>query len=108
MQLTADRGLVLTDSRGKELWSAKEFSGTASNAVFNDTGSFKIVGSDSSTLWDTFSNSTDTLLPMQTMAVNGKLYSRLSATNFTRGKFQLSFGDDAWESCATYLRYSYG
>ncbi|KAK1402740.1 Receptor-like serine/threonine-protein kinase [Heracleum sosnowskyi] len=94
VQLTADRGLVLADSRGKELWRYKEFSGTASNAVFNDTGNFKIVGSDSSTLWDTFSNPTDTLLPTQTLAVNGKLYSRLSATNFTRGKFQLNFGND--------------
>ncbi|KAK1390802.1 G-type lectin S-receptor-like serine/threonine protein kinase RLK1-like [Heracleum sosnowskyi] len=37
VQLTADRGLVLSDSQGKELWKSAMLSGTASNGVFNDT-----------------------------------------------------------------------
>ncbi|KAL8110336.1 G-type lectin S-receptor-like serine/threonine-protein kinase LECRK3 [Apium graveolens] len=94
VQLTVDRGLVLSDSRGNGIWTSKSFSGTASNAAFNDTGNFRIVGSDTTTLWDTFSNPTDTLLPTQTMDVNGELYSRKTETNFTRGRFQLRLLDN--------------
>ncbi|KAK1371203.1 Bulb-type lectin domain-containing protein [Heracleum sosnowskyi] len=94
VQLTADRGLVLSDSKRNEIWTSKPFSGTASSAAFNDTGNFRIVGSESSTLWDTFSNPTDTLLPTQTMGVYGELYSRRTETNFTRGRFQLRLLND--------------
>lgn len=93
VQLTADRGLVLSDSRGKELWRS-EMSGTASNGVFNDTGNFIIFGRSSTNLWDSFSNPTDTLLPTQTLGINGMLNSRLSETNFTKGRFQLRLLDN--------------
>ncbi|KAK1371206.1 Receptor-like serine/threonine-protein kinase [Heracleum sosnowskyi] len=82
------------DSKRNEIWTSKPFSGTASSAAFNDTGNFRIVGSESSTLWDTFSNPTDTLLPTQTMGVYGELYSRRTETNFTRGRFQLRLRND--------------
>ncbi|KAK1402957.1 Receptor-like serine/threonine-protein kinase [Heracleum sosnowskyi] len=94
VQLTADRGLVLSDSRGKELWKSAMSSGTASNGVFNDTGNFIIFGRSSTKLWDSFSNPTDTLLPTQTLRINGMLYSRLSETNFTKGRFQLRLLDN--------------
>ncbi|XP_074349809.1 G-type lectin S-receptor-like serine/threonine-protein kinase RLK1 [Apium graveolens] len=89
VQLTTDRGLVLTDTQGKELWRSEPLSGTASRGVFNDTGNFMIFGSSWTKLWDSFSNPIDTLLPAQTMEVNGTLNSRLTETNFTKGKFQL-------------------
>lgn len=76
VQLTADRGLVLSDSRGKDLWKSAILSGTASNGVFNDTGNFVIFGPRSTKLWDSFSYPTDTLLPTQTLGQNGMLYSR--------------------------------
>ncbi|KAK1356126.1 Receptor-like serine/threonine-protein kinase [Heracleum sosnowskyi] len=89
LQLTADRGLVISDSRGKDLWRSTSISGTASNAVLNDTGNFIIVGSDSNKVWDSFSNPTDTLLPTQVMDNGGVLYSKRSESNFSRGRFQL-------------------
>ncbi|KAL8110337.1 hypothetical protein AgCh_026166 [Apium graveolens] len=94
VQLTADRGLVLSDLKRNVIWTSEPFSGTAFYAAFFDTGNFRIVGSKSSTVWDTFSNPTDTLLPTQTMDVYGKLYSRRTETNFTRGRFQLRLLDD--------------
>ncbi|WOH14401.1 hypothetical protein DCAR_0933920 [Daucus carota subsp. sativus] len=94
VQLTDDRGLVLTDTQGKELWKSEPYSGIASNGVFKDTGNFVIVGSDSTILWDTFSNPTDTLLPTQTLEVYGTLYSHLTENNFSRGRFQLRLLND--------------
>ncbi|KAL8093235.1 hypothetical protein AgCh_035213 [Apium graveolens] len=91
VQLTADRGLVLGDFQGTELWSSEPFSGTVSSVVFNDTGNFMIFGSNSTLLWDSFSNPTDTLLPTQTMELGGTLFSRHTETNFTKGRFQLRF-----------------
>lgn len=69
MQLTADRGLVLNDFQGTELWISELFSGTVSTVVFNDTGNFMMFDSSSTMLWDSFSNPTDTLLPTQTMEI---------------------------------------
>ncbi|KAK1401576.1 Bulb-type lectin domain-containing protein [Heracleum sosnowskyi] len=94
VQLTDDRGLVLSDTQGKELWKSEPFSGIASRGVFSDTGNFKIVGSDSSVLWDTFSNPTDTILPTQTLEVYGTLYSRRTENNFSKGRFQLRLLND--------------
>ncbi|KAK1356128.1 Bulb-type lectin domain-containing protein [Heracleum sosnowskyi] len=54
VQLTADRGLVLSDSQGDELWRSDSFSGIATNGVLDDAGNFIIFSSDSTTLWDSF------------------------------------------------------
>uniref|UniRef100_A0A175YFJ8 Receptor-like serine/threonine-protein kinase n=1 Tax=Daucus carota subsp. sativus TaxID=79200 RepID=A0A175YFJ8_DAUCS len=94
VQLTADHGLDLSDSKGKEFWRSGMLAGTASKAVLNDTGNFMIFNSHSEKLWDSFSNPTDTLLPTQTLGIGGTLYSRLSETNFTKGRFQLRFLDN--------------
>ncbi|KAL1832058.1 hypothetical protein ACET3Z_001709 [Daucus carota] len=94
VQLTADRGLVLSDSRAKDLWSSTSISGTAANAVLNDTGNFMILGSDSTKVWDSFSNPSDTLLPTQTLDNGGVLYSKRSESNFSQGRFQLRLLQD--------------
>ncbi|KAK1355487.1 putative receptor protein kinase ZmPK1 [Heracleum sosnowskyi] len=94
VQLTADRGLVLRDFEGTDLWRSETFSGTASTVVFNDTGNFMIFDSSSTMLWDSFSNPTDTLLPTQTMEIGGTLFSRHTETNFTKGRFQLRLLDN--------------
>ncbi|KAL8099511.1 hypothetical protein AgCh_031953 [Apium graveolens] len=94
VQLTADRGLVLSDSRGKDLWSSVSFSGTASTAVLNDTGNFMILGSDSTKVWDSFSNPSDTLLPTRVMDNGGVLYSKRTDSIFSRGRFQLRLLQD--------------
>lgn len=94
VQLTADRGLVLSDSGGKDLWWSVSISGTASSAVLNDTGNFMIFGSDSTKVWDSFGNPSDTLLPTQVMDNGGVLYSKRKETNFSRGRFQLRLLQD--------------
>ncbi|KFK27852.1 hypothetical protein AALP_AA8G437900 [Arabis alpina] len=66
--LTANRGLVLTDPRGQELWrsSLPPSSVNVSRGSITDAGKFALLSEDSETeLWSSFANPTDTLLPTQ-------------------------------------------
>ncbi|KAK1365027.1 putative non-specific serine/threonine protein kinase [Heracleum sosnowskyi] len=96
VQLTADRGLVVTDPKGKQLWNSGKISDQAqvSHALFNDTGNFQLLSSDSTKLWESFSYPTDTLLPTQIMPTGGVLYSRRNKNDFSRGRFQLRLLED--------------
>ncbi|KAL1832362.1 hypothetical protein ACET3Z_002013 [Daucus carota] len=89
VQLSADRGLVLSDPEGKQLWNSGTISGQVSRAFFNDTGNFQLLSSDSTKLWESFDYPTDTLLPTQIMQTEGALYSRRSQISFSKGRFQL-------------------
>ncbi|KAM7497566.1 hypothetical protein LguiA_021980 [Lonicera macranthoides] len=87
LDLNPQNGLVLTDPQGTQLWSTP-ISSTIDHGFFNDTGNFALVGTNSSNLWESFENPTDTLLPTQTMEINGVLNSRISDTDFSQGRFQ--------------------
>ncbi|KAL7203014.1 hypothetical protein ACSBR1_034461 [Camellia fascicularis] len=60
----------------------------------NDTGNFVLLRSDSVNLWESFKNPTDTMLPTQIMESGGVIFSRLSETNFSRGRFQFRLLQD--------------
>ncbi|VVB17544.1 unnamed protein product [Arabis nemorensis] len=95
--LTEDRGLVLTDPRGQELWrsSLPQSSGSVSRRRISDTGKFVLLSEDIDTeLWSSFSNPTDTLLPTQSIEVGGNLSSRRTETSFAKGRFLLRLGSD--------------
>ncbi|GAY49922.1 hypothetical protein CUMW_122780 [Citrus unshiu] len=94
VKLTADRGLVLNDPQGKQVWSSKIDIGTVAIGVMNDTGNFVLASSSSSKLWDSFTNPSDTLLPGQMMETEQGLFSRKSDTNFSRGRFQFRLLED--------------
>ncbi|MQL41348.1 hypothetical protein EI012_25915, partial [Escherichia coli] len=53
-------------------------------------GNFILVNSGSTIVWESFKNPTDTLLPNQSLELDDKLTCRLTETNYTRGRFQLS------------------
>ncbi|CAH8389649.1 unnamed protein product [Eruca vesicaria subsp. sativa] len=69
--LTADRGLVLSDPRGQQLWYSAfaPSNGSVSQGRINDAGNFGLLSErteDSGEfLWSSFANPTDTLLPTQ-------------------------------------------
>ncbi|OAY58829.1 G-type lectin S-receptor-like serine/threonine-protein kinase RLK1 [Manihot esculenta] len=89
LELTADRGLVLTSPQGAEIWKSGINLGEAANGFMNDTGNFILSNSGSEILWESFDYPTDTLLPGQTLERGGQiLSSRLTETNFSRGRFQ--------------------
>ncbi|KAM0065250.1 putative protein kinase RLK-Pelle-SD-2b family [Helianthus debilis subsp. tardiflorus] len=93
VELINRRGLVLSDPQGKEVWSSRSISDVA-YGVMNDTGNFVVVNSNSSNLWESFNNPADTMLPTQVLERGGVINSRLSETNFSRGRFQLRLLQD--------------
>ncbi|KAK8618655.1 hypothetical protein V6N13_132640 [Hibiscus sabdariffa] len=94
VELTADRGLVLTDPNGQLLWRSDLVAGDVAFARMNDTGNFVVYGSGSERLWESFDNPTDTLLPTQVIGKNGLLSSRYKESNFSKGRFQFRLLED--------------
>ncbi|KAI7984311.1 G-type lectin S-receptor-like serine/threonine-protein kinase LECRK3 [Camellia lanceoleosa] len=76
--LTIDRGLVLSDPRGKELWNSQPILNNVAYGFMNDTGNFVLLRNDSFYLWESFKNPTDTMLPTHIMESGGVIFSRLS------------------------------
>ncbi|KAF4359221.1 hypothetical protein F8388_005330 [Cannabis sativa] len=94
LELTADRGLLLTDPRNQELWKSGTIVSQADMAIFNDTGNFVLFDRKSEKIWESFNHPTDTLLPTQVLEKGVVVSSRVSSTNFSRGRFQLSLKTD--------------
>ncbi|KAB2069257.1 hypothetical protein ES319_A08G085300v1 [Gossypium barbadense] len=112
VELTADQGLVLTDPNGLLIWRSDFATGEVAFATMNDTGNF-VVYSDSESLWESFNNPTDTLLPTQVIDRGGLLSSRHKENNFSKGRFQFRLLPDGnavlnsinLESNFTYVAY---
>ncbi|PQQ00041.1 uncharacterized protein Pyn_37453 [Prunus yedoensis var. nudiflora] len=94
VNLTANSGLVLRSPQGEELWKSGTSVGVVANGVMNDTGNFVLQDRNSESLWETFKNPTDTMLPGMTFERSGKLSSRQSETTYSKGKFQLLLQED--------------
>ncbi|ONK79721.1 uncharacterized protein A4U43_C01F9380 [Asparagus officinalis] len=90
---TQDGGLSLRDHAGNEIWNAG-VNGAASAAML-DTGNLVLSSSSNSgTLWQTFDNPTDTILPGQTLNQGTSAYAKLTDDNYTQGRFMLKLQDD--------------
>ncbi|VVA40618.1 PREDICTED: G-type lectin S-receptor [Prunus dulcis] len=94
VNLTANSVLVLRSPQGDELWESGTSAGVVAKGVMNDTGNFVLQDRNSESLWETFNNPTDTMLPGQTFERSRKLSSRQSETNYSKGRFQLLLQDD--------------
>ncbi|KAJ0084579.1 hypothetical protein Patl1_29853 [Pistacia atlantica] len=55
----------------------------------SNTGNFELFDSNSDKAWESFRNPTDTMLPSQTLESGELLSSKLSETNFSKGRFQM-------------------
>ncbi|KAK7251799.1 hypothetical protein RIF29_35328 [Crotalaria pallida] len=121
VQLTAT-GLTLSNPQGEAIWKAEPpESETVSYGAMLDTGNFVLASTDSSStspststyVWESFKNPTDTLLPGQNLNVQGTLTSRLTESNYTKGRFQLYFDNGnmflnsiGWPDANTDSRYT--
>ena len=92
VELIAGRGLVLTGSKGEELW-ATNTTGTLYGLMSN-TGNFVLQDNNYKNIWESFKYPSDTLLPTQIMERRGVLSSRRSETNFSKGRFELRLVDN--------------
>ncbi|KAJ0793139.1 putative protein kinase RLK-Pelle-SD-2b family [Helianthus annuus] len=87
---TVSTGLVLSDPRGKEVWSSDSLSDLA-YGYMNDTGNFVIEGSNSRNIWESFDHPADTMLPTQIMVKGGVINSKMDKTNFAGGRFHTGY-----------------
>lgn len=94
VEIISDRGLVLKDPAGEELWVSEAIIGRVSYGLMNDTGNFQLISGVSEVLWETFQHPADTLLPTQVMDLGELLSSRRSENNFSTGRFQLHLQED--------------
>ncbi|XP_037494145.1 G-type lectin S-receptor-like serine/threonine-protein kinase LECRK3 isoform X2 [Jatropha curcas] len=113
LELTA-KGLVLTDPNGVLLWKTEiDQTENVSHAAILNTGNLVLVSNYSSfNLWESFKNPTDTILPSQILESETSLYSRLTETDFSRGRFELYFDNGdlklaplAWPTKSRYPYY---
>ncbi|KNA25173.1 hypothetical protein SOVF_008980 [Spinacia oleracea] len=95
--ITTDEGLILSNPQGSNLWNtSSDLNGNVvSYGFMSDTGNMILTSSsDSNPVWQSFEHPTDTLLPTQVMNIEGAVDSRLSETNFTKGRYQLRLQTD--------------
>ncbi|XP_039164817.1 G-type lectin S-receptor-like serine/threonine-protein kinase LECRK3 [Eucalyptus grandis] len=93
VQLTTD-GLVLTDPRGRELWSSSLNGTGLAYAAMLDTGNFILASASHVNLWDSFSHPTDTILPTQQLDQGTKVNARYSEMNYSAGRFLFILQND--------------
>ncbi|KAF9593943.1 hypothetical protein IFM89_026186 [Coptis chinensis] len=95
IQLTSNGVLLLSTQNGTEIWKPQltDNSQVASAAILN-TGNLVLTTTDSTVVWASFDNPTDTLLPTQTLEPGYKLSSRLTEKNYTLGRFGFSLQAD--------------
>ncbi|KAM3707308.1 hypothetical protein ACJW31_02G014700 [Castanea mollissima] len=94
IQLTNAGALVLTYGNGSTLQIYNE--SAASLGTMQNDGNFVLIESSSSrVLWQSFSSSTDTLLPGQALVKGQKLYSKVNgSSNYSTGNFWLDMQSD--------------
>ncbi|PQM33271.1 G-type lectin S-receptor-like serine/threonine-protein kinase RLK1 [Prunus yedoensis var. nudiflora] len=95
VELTSDGRLMLSDAEDQQVWSANDSARTeVAYAAMLDTGNFVLANTNSTNLWESFDQPTDTILPTQTLNLNSNLYARYTATNYTSGRFLFTLQSD--------------
>ncbi|KAM2691404.1 hypothetical protein EV2_005811 [Malus domestica] len=91
VELTAEGQFSLSDiATGKSTWIASAAGTGVAHAAMLDTGNFVLATSNSSSLWESFSHPTDTILPSQTLNQGSRLYAHYTSTNCSRGRFMFA------------------
>ncbi|KAF7848607.1 hypothetical protein BT93_L1805 [Corymbia citriodora subsp. variegata] len=93
LELTHDGRLVLKISPGETQLIANS-SESASCAAMDDSGNFILYNQHSEVIWQSFNFPTDTLLGGQSIPTGAGLYSSVSGTNHSTGRFLLSMQSD--------------
>lgn len=94
IQLTTDGRFVLDDPKGSQIWSADSAGARVSYAAMLDNGNFVLASNDSTNLWQSFDEPTDTILPTQTLYRGSKLVARFSEMNYSEGRFLFTLQAD--------------
>ncbi|KAL5577863.1 hypothetical protein UlMin_019562 [Ulmus minor] len=82
-----EAGLVLNDANGDRIEGISITTPGVAYGAMLDTGNFVLASQTSATLWESFDEPTDTLLPAQTLAQGKELVARYSETNYSSGRY---------------------
>lgn len=93
IELTTDGHFKLTGPRGQEIWPETTVD-DVSYAAMLDTGNFVLANKDSTYVWESFRNPTNTILPTQVLGIGAKLSSQQTENNYSMGRFQLRLKTD--------------
>ncbi|XP_044476472.1 G-type lectin S-receptor-like serine/threonine-protein kinase LECRK3 [Mangifera indica] len=91
------QGLLLKDPENQTIWSTSPSTDVADEAAMLDTGNFVLIGNDSNYVWQSFKDPRDTILPTQRLDLGSMLISKLTETNFSKGRFELHFTNGSLE-----------
>ncbi|KAI3449908.1 hypothetical protein Pfo_006573 [Paulownia fortunei] len=94
IRLDAAGGLVLRDIQGRLRYNTNGLADEVAYGFMNDTGNFVLWRSDATLMWESFRNPADTILPTQTIEIDGTLISRKTETNFSQGRFFARMNND--------------
>ncbi|KAJ0040697.1 hypothetical protein Pint_27171 [Pistacia integerrima] len=91
--LNSEGRLVLQSTQGQDT-NIAEISSPGSSASMLDSGNFVLYSSDKEIIWQSFDYPTDTLLPTQRLLAEQELFSSISETDHSTGKFRLKMQQD--------------
>ncbi|KAK4842367.1 hypothetical protein QYF36_020242 [Acer negundo] len=95
VKLTNNGALVLNDPQGKESWKRPEDNNSkSSSAAMQDDGNFVLLDGNSKSIWESFKEPTDTILPGQILDMPSHLTSRRTPDNYSDGRFQFHLQGD--------------
>ncbi|KAB5520237.1 hypothetical protein DKX38_024556 [Salix brachista] len=89
VELTLDGSFRLTSPQGREIWNPRSSVDGVAYAALLNNGNFILTDNSSKSLWESFKDPRDTMLPTQILEVGGKLSSRLQESNYSKGRFLL-------------------
>lgn len=89
VELTLDGSFRLTSPQGREIWKPQSSVDGVAYAALLNNGNFILTDNSSKSLWETFKDPRDTMLPTQILEVGGKLSSRLKESSYSKGRFLL-------------------
>ncbi|PON72513.1 S-receptor-like serine/threonine-protein kinase [Parasponia andersonii] len=85
--------LLLRTEKGQDKLIANT-TRTAFSASMHDSGDFVLYDEKSNVVWRSFEHPTDTILQGQILPTGGQLFSSLSETDHSTGRFRLKMQDD--------------
>ncbi|KAJ9685843.1 hypothetical protein PVL29_017779 [Vitis rotundifolia] len=90
LELTSDGQFILSDPQGKEIWRPQNSVTAVTHAAMLDTGNFVLENRNQNlTVWQSFQNPANTILPTQTLEIGGTMYSQQSNSSYSKGRFQI-------------------
>ncbi|CAL1409476.1 unnamed protein product [Linum trigynum] len=97
VELTTGGRLVLTDPSGRQIWTPDTGERAASHGAMLDTGNFVLAAAAAnvvSSMWGSFQDPTDTLLPTQALERDAQLIAKHSKSNYSESRFKFIMQGD--------------